>query len=92
MGAGRQFTLRRTLLLLVLWLWLGGCDRLSGPATTATRSTGSDPSAPPPLATVVGDGVGLAFLEGIKDFMVTLVLARTNPGAISVARNALRRV
>jgi len=31
-------------------------------------------------------------LEGVKDFMVTLVLARTNPGAISVARNALRRV
>ncbi len=33
-----------------------------------------------------------AQLEGVKDFMVTLVLARTNPGAISVARNALRRV
>jgi len=33
-----------------------------------------------------------AVLEGGKDFMVTLVLARTNPGAISVARNALRRV
>ncbi len=62
MGARRQFTLRRILLLLVLWLWLGGCDRLSGPAMTATRSTGPDPSAPPPLATVVGDGVGLAFL------------------------------
>ncbi len=34
----------------------------------------------------------IAVLEGVKDFMVTLVLARTNPGAISVARNALRRV
>jgi hypothetical protein len=38
-----------------------------------------------PATTTVG-------LEGVKDFMVTLVLARTNPGAISVARNALRRV
>jgi len=34
----------------------------------------------------------VVLLEGVKDFMVTLVLARTNPGAISVARNALRRV
>ncbi len=59
------------------------------PGTPEAPGEGQDsrPQRMGACAPLVGDT-----LEGVKDFMVTLVLARTNPGAISVARNALRRV